>query len=108
MGLDTVRRRHGQVLDLFIPLGEVGVVLWVNRTAQPQASAAATTSRSPAAWNGTPLRVSRSATRFRSVTRVVRPTSDGSAGAVPPGTMLPTRSAVTTVTRDPVPKSTSK
>jgi len=39
-----------------------------NSTAQPQASAAPTTSRPPAAWNGTLLRVSRSETR--SVTRV--------------------------------------
>src|SRR5215475_3847340 len=32
--LDTVPRRHGQVLDLFVPPGEVGVVLWVkNRLA---------------------------------------------------------------------------
>jgi hypothetical protein len=64
-------------------------------------------SRAPTAWNGTLLRVSMSETRSRLATRVVKPASDGSAGAVTPRTMLPTCSGVTTVTRGPVPKSTT-
>lgn len=56
-----------------------------NSTALPHASVADTTSRSPIAWYGTALPVSNCATSSRSATSTVKPTSDGSAGAISPG-----------------------
>ena len=70
-----------------------------NTTTQPHASAAATASRPWHSRTGTRFFFKSALTLSRSATATVKPTIDGSAGAVPPGMMSATRSGDTTMMR---------